>query len=81
MATAEPRLAPWLFGGALTTGAALVVLFAVSTLTSALSAGLLVQLAYGGGEVPPKAIAAAVLIGVGTVFLLLGLHNLITFLS
>jgi len=43
MATAESRLAPWLFGGGFTAVAALVTLLLVSTLTSSLSAALLMQ--------------------------------------
>jgi len=81
MATAEPRLAPWLFGGLFTTSVLLVAVLAVSTLTSALSAGLLMQLALGGGEAPPEAIAAAMLFAVSVPFLLLGVYYLFQFLS
>jgi len=80
MATAEPRLAPWLFGGGFTAVAALVVLLATSTLTSVLSAGLLMQLAFGG-EMPPTALAAAALIAVGAVFVGLGLLLLFQFIA
>jgi len=80
MATAEPRLAPWLFGGGFAAVAVLVTLLSLSTLTSVLSAGLLMQLAFGG-EMPPTALAAAVCFAVGAVFVGLGLLLLFQFIA
>ncbi len=54
MATAETRVSSWLFGGLFTTTVLVVLVLAVSTLTSALSAGLLMQLALGGARCRPK---------------------------
>jgi len=80
MATAEPRLAPWLFGGGFTAVAVLVTLFSVSTLTSSLSAALLMQL-FWGGEMPAEAVVAAVLIVIGALFVGLGLLYLFVFVA
>jgi len=80
MATAEPRIAPWLFGGGFAAVTVLVTLLSVSTLTSALSAGLLMQLAFGG-EMPPPALAAAGCFAVGAAFFALGLILLFVFVS
>jgi len=78
MATAERRLAPWLFGGGFTAVAVLVTLLSVSTLTSSLSAALLMQL-FWGGEMPPEAVAAAICIAIGAVFVGVGLLYLFVF--
>jgi len=70
-ANSSPRTA--LLSGGFSTVAFLVLLASVSAITGSLSSGLMMQLALGGGEMPPMALVGAVCFFVAAVFVGLGL--------
>lgn len=74
------RVSPILFGGGFIAVAALVTILSISILTGSLSAGLLLQLAFGG-EMPARALVGAVSMFVGFTFVLLGVLLLFSFAS